>query len=109
MRIRIWGCGMLVTALLASAAQAQTDWPNFSHDASGTRYSPLKQISAKNVARLKLAWTFDPTAPVTETPGGYGGRPAGQRTPAAAAAAPDASGAAPSPGQAQAAPARPRV
>jgi len=33
-----------------------TDWPMFSHDLAGTRFSPLKQISPGNVSKLKLAW-----------------------------------------------------
>src|SRR5262245_7661234 len=32
-----------------------TDWPMFSHDLAGTRFSPLKQINAGNAAKLKLA------------------------------------------------------
>ena len=35
-------------SLLASAGcpvvYGQTDWPNYSHDAGGTRFSPLQQI-----------------------------------------------------------------
>ncbi len=38
------------------AASSDNDWPMFSHDLAGLRYSPLKQINARNVARLKLAW-----------------------------------------------------
>lgn len=32
------------------------DWPSYNRDAGGTRYSPLTQINAKNVASLTLAW-----------------------------------------------------
>src|SRR5215510_11896238 len=35
-----------------------TDWPMFSHDLAATRFSPLKQISAGNVSKLKLAWSM---------------------------------------------------
>src|SRR6059036_948394 len=35
-----------------------TDWPMFSHDLAGTRFSPLKQINANNVGKLKLAWSM---------------------------------------------------
>ena len=35
-----------------------TDWPMFSHDLAGTRFSPLKQITAANVSKLKLAWSM---------------------------------------------------
>src|SRR5689334_11359751 len=33
-------------------------WLCYAHDAGGTRYSPLQQINDKNVAQLKVAWTF---------------------------------------------------
>ena len=32
------------------------DWPAFGNDPGGSQYSPLRQISAANVAGLKLAW-----------------------------------------------------
>src|SRR5580693_8136270 len=54
---------------LASIAEGQTDWPLIGHDAGGTRYSPLKQINAKNVTKLQLAWSFDAEAPVVDPPG----------------------------------------
>src|SRR5438552_3697079 len=38
------------------SANPTTDWPMFSHDLAATRYSPLKQINAANVSKLKLAW-----------------------------------------------------
>ena len=50
-------------------AEGQTDWPMIGHDPGGTRYSPLKQINSKNVAKLKLAWTFNTEAPVVDPPG----------------------------------------
>ncbi|HYA16387.1 MAG TPA: pyrroloquinoline quinone-dependent dehydrogenase [Bryobacteraceae bacterium] len=47
------------TALLASSLAAQqADWPGYSYDNAGQRYSPLKQITARNVAKLKLAWQY---------------------------------------------------
>jgi quinoprotein glucose dehydrogenase len=50
------------SALLASsvfAVTARTDWPVYGGDVHGDRYSPLTQITARNVATLKLAWRFD--------------------------------------------------
>ena len=35
------------------------DWPAHDRDAGGQRFSPLKQITARNVASLEKAWTFD--------------------------------------------------
>jgi quinoprotein glucose dehydrogenase len=46
-------------AALASAAAARADeWGAYGRDPGGTRFSPLTQISAANVAGLKPAWTF---------------------------------------------------
>ena len=51
---------ILATALMAQQAvkapNSAADWPMFSHDLAATRYSPLKQINAGNVSKLKLAW-----------------------------------------------------
>ena len=49
-----------VFVLIAASGLAlgQTDWPQFGHDPGGTRYSPLKQIDAKNVSNLERAWTY---------------------------------------------------
>jgi quinoprotein glucose dehydrogenase len=44
--------------LTSTIAIAQTNWPNFGNDAGAMRYSPLKQITAANAARLKPAWVF---------------------------------------------------
>src|ERR1700689_2340060 len=60
---------LIFTVALPSIAQGQTDWPLIGHDAGGTRYSPLKQINAKNVTKLQLAWSFDAEAPVVDPPG----------------------------------------
>lgn len=38
---------------------AATDWPVYGGSPEGTRYSSLNQIDRANVARLKVAWTFD--------------------------------------------------
>jgi glucose dehydrogenase len=57
----------------AKSRSAADDWPTFNRDLAGTRYSPLTQINAKNVAKLALAWSYRPT--------GAGGRPAPQATP----------------------------
>jgi quinoprotein glucose dehydrogenase len=57
---------MAGAALLASAAYAQTaqtttesgDWPRYTRDLAGTRYSPLTQINTTNVGKLAPAWSF---------------------------------------------------
>jgi glucose dehydrogenase len=43
---------------LALAQTPPSDWPMFNRDLSGTRYSPLTQITTKNVAKLAPAWTY---------------------------------------------------
>jgi len=56
---------LIAIQMMAIAAQQSvkpgnpaTDWPMFSHDLAGTRFSPLKQINANNVGKLKLAWSM---------------------------------------------------
>ena len=34
------------------------DWPSYSGDSGGSKYSALKQISRANVTQLKVAWTY---------------------------------------------------
>jgi glucose dehydrogenase len=55
---------ILAAGLAVPSLFAQTDWPGYSHDPSGQRYSPLTQINTKNVSRLKPAWQYgiDPSA-----------------------------------------------
>jgi quinoprotein glucose dehydrogenase len=59
-------CGCLCRALAQEHKQnspieknqSETDWPAYGNDPGGMRYSPLRQIDASNVARLKAAWTL---------------------------------------------------
>ena len=80
--------------VLAGSLVAQTDWPIYGHDPGAMRYSLLKQINTKNVARIQLAWAFDTEAPITEAPGTQAtarepaGDSGGHAQPAAAAARP---------------------
>jgi quinoprotein glucose dehydrogenase len=37
---------------------AAGDWPSYNRDLAGTRFSPLDQIDASNVAELKQAWVY---------------------------------------------------
>lgn len=46
-------------AALATAANEATEWLSYGRDYQETRYSPLNQITAQNVADLGVAWTFD--------------------------------------------------
>ena len=62
---------IVVLSLLAFTLRAQTDWPVFGHDPGGMRFSPLKQVNASTVAKLKLAWTFDTEAVAQSSKQGY--------------------------------------
>ena len=83
MRIRFAAVFILTTL---GGAYAQTDWPVYGRDPGGTRYSPLKQINARNVSKLQLAWSYDTQAPIPQaapaTPppveGSAAGAPAGR-------------------------------
>jgi len=46
-------------SFVALTASDPNDWPMHDHDAGGQRFSPLKQITPANVAKLQPAWTFD--------------------------------------------------
>ncbi len=51
----LWGqATKLQTAKLQISAG---DWPMYSRDLAGTRYSPLAQIDTRNVAKLTQAWS----------------------------------------------------
>lgn len=43
---------------IVSDGTARGDWPTYTGDLRGTRYSPLDQIDASNFARLEIAWRF---------------------------------------------------
>jgi quinoprotein glucose dehydrogenase len=55
-------CGSLTFVALLSIAivtsAAETEWPSYGHDPGAMRFSPLKQITADNVASLQPAWTY---------------------------------------------------
>ena len=58
--------GALAAVLTASASvlaqeaerSAAADWPTYNRDLAGTRYSPLDQIDASNVASLEEVWSY---------------------------------------------------
>ncbi len=41
-----------------AGAQSPGEWTAYGHDALGSRFSPLAQITRENVAQLKVAWTY---------------------------------------------------
>jgi glucose dehydrogenase len=73
---------LFALTIFLHALWAQTDWPVYGHDPGGMRYSPLKQIDSRNVAKLQLVWSYDTeasTAPAAAVPG-RGGRPRMRRS-----------------------------
>ena len=54
--IVISAIAFLVSA--CASAPVSVDWPTYHHDAGGMRFSPLKQITPANVAKLQPAWTY---------------------------------------------------
>ena len=42
---------------VAQAPESPSNWPMYSRDFAGTRYSPLTQITRRNVSRLEQAWS----------------------------------------------------
>src|SRR5262245_1796381 len=66
------------------------DWPMYSHDLAGTKYSSLAQITADNVSTLTQAWTVRVAAPATAR--GARAASAGQAPPADVSPAPAAQG-----------------
>ena len=43
----------------AAAKQTDRDWPIYGGTSDNNRYSPLAQISRRNVKRLEVVWSFD--------------------------------------------------
>src|SRR5205823_9289629 len=58
----IWGGRLIVTLLAAAAvsgagpAPVKGEWRYYAGDNASTKYSPLDQINAANVSKLRVAW-----------------------------------------------------
>ena len=57
-RIAAIGAPIALALALQATRPPDGEWPFYGHDAGGTRYSPLSQITRDNVSRLTVAWTF---------------------------------------------------
>jgi quinoprotein glucose dehydrogenase len=63
-RAGIFGCAFLCLAIpliAQNGGQPSTkngDWPYYTADLKGTKYSPLDQINASNFNKLEVAWRF---------------------------------------------------
>jgi quinoprotein glucose dehydrogenase len=80
-----WSGGVMLAILLTQPGGAQPttpgrgDWPMYRHDLAGTGFSPLNQITTRNVATLTPAWTYSllSNAPAAIAPGSGRGGAAG--------------------------------
>src|SRR5438067_1879564 len=83
------GVGVLAQSNGSSTADTSKEWPTYGHDPGGMRFSPLTEITPKNVSQLKVAWVYHmrpagavPPAgrsPVDTPPAGRGaGAPSGR-------------------------------
>src|SRR3954469_18387617 len=52
------GTVAFVAAVGSAQKAADGDWPMYARDLAGSKYSPLKQITAENVSRLQPAWNL---------------------------------------------------
>lgn len=50
---------VVVACAPAAPATPDGDWPHYARDLAATKYSPLDQIHAENVAGLEVAWTWE--------------------------------------------------
>ena len=51
-------CLLQLALTFTACAGESKDWPVYLGDSESSHYSPLKQINAKNVSGLKVAWTY---------------------------------------------------
>jgi quinoprotein glucose dehydrogenase len=57
MRLRV--AFLLACTASVAHAQAKVDWPVYGGNTDNTHYSTLSQITPANVAKLKVAWTYE--------------------------------------------------
>jgi quinoprotein glucose dehydrogenase len=73
----VCGCGIAPSA--GAGSSKDQDWPYYGADQAGTKFSPLRDINAANVARLKLVWQWHtgerPLAEYGTTPGMFEATP----------------------------------
>jgi len=60
-KIKMLFAGVAFTTAMAYGQQPSTkngEWPHYTADLKGTKYSPLDQINASNFNKLEVAWRF---------------------------------------------------
>ncbi len=50
---------VFVTACAGPSQDTGADWPHYARDLAATKYSPLDQINAENVAELEVVWSWE--------------------------------------------------
>jgi len=61
MKPRLWLLATFVSGSILAAQQGssrQVEWLYYGGDQAGTKFSPLTDINAENVQRLKIAWQW---------------------------------------------------
>jgi quinoprotein glucose dehydrogenase len=53
----VWVC-LSLTLVPSLGLAVGGDWPEHGRDKAGTRYSPLRQVTTENVAKLQPAWSY---------------------------------------------------
>ena len=89
--------GVVVAAQAQKSATVSGDWPMYSFNLAGTRYSPLTDINSNNVSTLTQAWSVRLTQPAAGRRGGGAAAAGGEGAPAGRGAG--AAGAAPAQGR----------
>ena len=64
------GSDSVVAAAGISPNEADGDWPHWGRTAAGLRYSPLTQITPKNVKHLEVAWVYHTGATIRPSEAG---------------------------------------
>lgn len=54
----LWTIPLLFLSCISDTSEQDHQWPIYSSDEEGSKYSPLDQINPDNVKNLELAWTF---------------------------------------------------
>ena len=65
--LSLFGLAFAVHAAAVPAPVPASDWPTYGGDAGGRHYSRLNDITAANVANIKVAWQFDAGAGSLQT------------------------------------------
>ena len=61
MKVRLWGLVVLMSGAVVAAQSTgsrQVEWTSVGGDPGNAKYSPLKEINADTVQRLKVAWQW---------------------------------------------------